>query len=236
MNSMVMRGLITWKGEEGADRMYGGLGNDVMFVDDAGDQAIEYADEGYDTVRTSLSDYVLANHIERLQLIEGANNGHGNDLANEVYGHVGLDEADTLFGGAGDDALRGWGGNDNLFGEGDNDTLYGVDTRYDNPGENEIDTLTGGSGVDTFALGHQTNDQVFYAYGGDSDYAQITDFNGDKIQIKGSFEDYELRIGTGGPVGANDTGIYLTKEGANDLIAVVQNVTNLDSSMFNELG
>ncbi|MEO0985992.1 MAG: hypothetical protein AAFY20_10620 [Cyanobacteria bacterium J06639_14] len=224
------------KGGIGADTMKGGRGNDVMFVDDAGDQAIEYAGEGYDTVRTALNDYVLANHIERLQLIEGADNGHGNELDNEVYGHVGLNEADTLFGGTGDDTIHGWGGNDSLFGEEDNDTLYGVDTRFNNPGENEIDILTGGSGVDTFALGYQANDQVFYAYGGDSDYAQITDFNDDKIQIKGSFEDYELRIGAGGPVGANDTGIYFTQSGANDLIAVVQNVTTLASSDFNELG
>ncbi len=30
--------------------MFGGAGNDVYFVDDAGDQAIENANEGTDTV------------------------------------------------------------------------------------------------------------------------------------------------------------------------------------------
>ncbi|MEM9004381.1 MAG: hypothetical protein AAGE59_12765 [Cyanobacteria bacterium P01_F01_bin.86] len=234
----------------GADIMQGGLGNDIFFVDNPDDEAQENDDAGYDTVRTSLNNYVLPDHIERLQLIEEADTGYGNHLNNEIYGHVGSNESDTLFGGAGDDTMHGWGGNDTLQGELGKDLLFGTDRLARNPGENEIDTLTGGANQDTFALGHQNNDQVFYAYGGDSDYALITDFSRDVltggdddtespdvIQIKGTFEDYELRLGTGtGPFGTNDTGIYFTHNGANDLIAVVENITDLNSGDFTELG
>ncbi|MBE9127743.1 MULTISPECIES: DVUA0089 family protein [unclassified Coleofasciculus] len=42
-------------------------------------------------------------------------------------------------------------------------------------GQGEIDTLSGGEGIDTFVLGQ--DDQVFYVGQGINDYALITDFN-----------------------------------------------------------
>ncbi|NER81348.1 MAG: calcium-binding protein, partial [Leptolyngbya sp. SIO1D8] len=243
------------RGEAGADLMDGGSGDDIYYLDHVNDEVIEAANGGTDRIRTSLDNYVLVDHVERLELLNGAVTGYGNSLNNGLFGQDNTDAAENLFGGEGDDHIYGYSGDDALHGELDddrlfggfgNDTLnggqgaddlYGVQVNAVDPGSSEIDILTGGAGQDTFMLGHQNNDQAFYIYDGDSDYARITDFGGDLIQIKGNFGDYELRLGTGsGPVGTSDTGIYFTKDGANDLVAVVENVTNLDSSAFTELG
>ncbi len=57
-------------GAVGADTMIGGLGNDRYFVDDAGDQVIEGADEGIDTVYSRISMRLAAN-VENLVLLDG---------------------------------------------------------------------------------------------------------------------------------------------------------------------
>lgn len=59
-------------GGTGADTMSGGEGNDLYVVDDFGDQVIELADQGRDEVRTSLSGYALADHVENLRVIGSA--------------------------------------------------------------------------------------------------------------------------------------------------------------------
>ncbi|MEI6644183.1 MAG: cadherin domain-containing protein, partial [Novosphingobium sp.] len=66
-------------GGKGADKMDGGTGNDVYIVDDAGDQIIEAAGSGADTIKTSLS-YTLAPELENLSLLGSASlSGRGND-------------------------------------------------------------------------------------------------------------------------------------------------------------
>ena len=99
----------------GADAMAGGAGNDIYYVDNAGDQVIEAAGGGSDTVYASV-DYTLAagQEVECLR----------------VYGSAGLDAhrqrvrqlpagrrrhlagGDTLDGGAGADTMAGGSGND----------------------------------------------------------------------------------------------------------------------------
>ncbi|MHC2016226.1 calcium-binding protein [Methylobacterium sp. CM6247] len=109
-------------GGTGADTMRGGTGNDTYVVDDAGDQVIELAREGNDTVRSSI-DYTLGANVERLVLTgAGDIDGTGNTLSNAIFG---TDGDNTLRGGAGNDTLLGKGGNDILDGGTGNDALYG---------------------------------------------------------------------------------------------------------------
>ncbi len=49
------------------DTMAGGFGNDTYIVDDIGDQVIETAGEGTDTVRAAVS-YALSANVENLIL------------------------------------------------------------------------------------------------------------------------------------------------------------------------
>jgi Ca2+-binding RTX toxin-like protein len=113
-------------GTEGADTMYGsasnerfegkgnddiyagGIGDDTYLVDNAGQQVIERAREGIDTVESYIS-YTLPDHVENLKLLNQGTTGTGNGLANRIIGSDGNDVLnglggnDYLFGGAGDD-------------------------------------------------------------------------------------------------------------------------------------
>ncbi|MET2988766.1 calcium-binding protein [Herbaspirillum seropedicae] len=71
-------------GGVGADTMIGGLGNDSYFVDDAGDQVTEAADEGVDTVYSRISMRLAAN-VENLTLLDG-----GTPLRGTVEGKAAL--------------------------------------------------------------------------------------------------------------------------------------------------
>jgi len=89
--------------------MVGGAGNDVYFVDNAGDLAIENANEGTDTV-FSTAHFRLSANVENLALQGGADlQAGGNSLNNALQGNAGnniLDGdagADVMFGGAGND-------------------------------------------------------------------------------------------------------------------------------------
>ncbi|MGO7100693.1 beta strand repeat-containing protein, partial [Rhizobium johnstonii] len=88
-------------GGAGADTLIGGAGNDIYIVDNAGDLVTEAADEGTDTVRTTLASYTLGSDLENLAYIgTAAFVGTGNTLSNILTGGAGVD---TLKGGAGDD-------------------------------------------------------------------------------------------------------------------------------------
>jgi Ca2+-binding RTX toxin-like protein len=104
-------GNDTLHGWVGADQMYGGTGNDTYVVDDVNDQVFENADEGYDTVYSSVSFTLAAGQaIEALYLTDTADiNATGNELNNDLRGNAGAnildgrEGADTLFGGVGND-------------------------------------------------------------------------------------------------------------------------------------
>ena len=114
-------------GAGGADTMVGGVGNDVYYADTTGDIVTELANEGIDTVLSSIS-YTLGNNVEKLMLIgDAAVNGTGNALSNNLDGNS---AANTLTGGAGDDWLNGGGGADTLVG-GIGDDIYYVDNTGD---------------------------------------------------------------------------------------------------------
>ena len=102
-------GNDTIVGSQGADLMLGGDGNDAYFVDNAGDLAIENANEGNDTV-FSTAHLRLSANLETLVLQGAADlQGAGNTLVNVLQGNAGnniLDGdagADAMFGGAGSD-------------------------------------------------------------------------------------------------------------------------------------
>jgi Ca2+-binding RTX toxin-like protein len=94
----------------GADTLKGLAGNDTYVVDNAGDVVVELANEGTDTVRTSLATYTLGADVENLTFTGSAGfTGTGNAAANLITGGGGTDRLD---GGAGADTMVGGLGND----------------------------------------------------------------------------------------------------------------------------
>ncbi len=118
-----MGGNDNLDGAVGADKMYGGLGNDTYVVDNAGDQAIELAGEGSDTVKAAVS-FTLGLNVENLTLTgSGATTGTGNVGDNKLIGNA---AANSLYGLGGKDNLDGGAGADMLYG-GSGDDSYTVD-------------------------------------------------------------------------------------------------------------
>ena len=102
-------GNDTLDGGVGRDTLSGGSGDDLYVVDNSGEQAIEVAGGGIDTVQSSVS-FALQAEVEKLTLTgSSAANGTGNGLANTL---VGNGMANVLDGGAGIDTMTGGAGND----------------------------------------------------------------------------------------------------------------------------
>ncbi len=122
-------------GGAGADLMAGGSGDDSYTVDNLGDQIVEAADEGIDSVSSSIT-YSLAANVENLILTGTANrNGTGNELANTLTGNSG---ANILSAGAGNDTLDGKAGTDTLIGGAGDDTYrFGLGNGADTVQEND---------------------------------------------------------------------------------------------------
>jgi Ca2+-binding RTX toxin-like protein len=128
-------------GGAGADRMIGKTGDDTYFVDNVGDDIIEYAsDPGNDTIFASIS-WSLESQtslygVENLVLQGSADlQGVGNDLANALVGNTGNNFLD---GDEGDDVINGGGGNDVMIGRTGNDAYFvdsGMDSVIENAGQ-----------------------------------------------------------------------------------------------------
>ena len=101
----------TIDGGTGADTMTGGRGDDTYVVDNIGDVVTELANEGTDTVKTSITyTYTLGANLENLTLTGSSKiNGTGNSVNNIITGNSvdniidGKTGADTMTGGSGDD-------------------------------------------------------------------------------------------------------------------------------------
>ena len=99
-------------GGEGADRMTGGLGDDAYHVDNIGDVVTELANQGTDTIITTVSRTLSAN-VENLTLSGlDAINATGNSLNNVLTGNA---ATNTLNGGAGADTMEGRAGDDSYY-------------------------------------------------------------------------------------------------------------------------
>jgi Ca2+-binding RTX toxin-like protein len=141
--------IFGWEGKDvidggaGADTMQGGAGDDTYVVDNTADRVTENANEGIDTVRSSIA-YTLGADVENLTLTgTAAVNGTGNELNNIITGNS---AANTLDGGAGTDTLDGGAGADTMRG-GLGDDSYVVDSAGDVVSEtstlaSEIDIVT----------------------------------------------------------------------------------------------
>ena len=109
----------TLDGGAGVDILVGLDGNDTYLVDNIGDLVVESANNGIDTVQSTIT-YTLAANVENLTLTGAAAiNGTGNTLDNLLLGNS---ANNTLTGGAGNDTLDGGAGNDTMVGGTGNDT------------------------------------------------------------------------------------------------------------------
>ncbi len=149
-------------GGTGNDKMVGGLGDDVYVVDSARDLVIEAANEGRDTVYSSVS-LALAANVEDLRLTgTEALNGAGNALDNLMVGNA---ASNVLSGGAGADDLQGGAGNDKLYGGAGDDRL---------DGGLGADLMDGGAGNDTYLVDNNGDVVTEAANAGtDTVYARI---------------------------------------------------------------
>jgi Ca2+-binding RTX toxin-like protein len=119
-------GNDTLDGGAGADTMNGGAGNDTYVVDNTGDVITENANEGTDTVQSSI-DYTLGTNVENLTMTGTSGWGTGNELNNVIIGNSAVN---SLTGNAGNDTLDGGAGADTMNGGIGNDT-YVVDNTGD---------------------------------------------------------------------------------------------------------
>ncbi|MFM5999368.1 MAG: lectin-like protein [Dolichospermum sp.] len=131
-------GNDTLNGGAGIDTLIGGLGNDIYVVDTTTDTITESANEGTDTVQSSVTYTVLPANVENLTLTGTAASGTGNTGNNVITGNS---ANNTLNGGVGNDTLDGGAGKDTLIGGTGNDT-YIVDST-------DIITENAGGGTDT---------------------------------------------------------------------------------------
>ncbi|MDD1458412.1 calcium-binding protein, partial [Dolichospermum sp. ST_sed7] len=229
----------------GNDTVNGGTGNDLLILDYSSNtytgtspqsgissSVSNNGNGGFNGFyraysNTSLNyDQVNFSNIERFQITgTGAKDnivtGDGNDTINSGAGN------DTINASGGNDSINTGDGNDSINGGDGNDTIDGVNGASLTPGLGEIDSLTGGTGSDSFILGNAT--KAYYDDGntltnGSSDYADITDVNiGDIIQLPGTSSNYLLAV-----VGA-DTQILINKPGTepDELIGIIRNQTGL---------
>jgi VCBS repeat-containing protein len=139
-------------GGAGADDMQGGVGDDTYIVDQAGDNVLEAAGAGSDTVKSGIS-YTLGDNVENLTLTgTDALDGTGNALDNVLTGNG---AGNNLSGGAGNDLLNGGAGADRMIGGSGND-IYVVD---DN-GDQVIEALDAGTDTVQSSISTTLSDNV----------------------------------------------------------------------------
>lgn len=137
-------GNDTLNGGAGIDILIGGLGDDIYPVDSTTDTITELAEQGIDTIQSSIS-FSLANltHLENLTLTGTANlNATGNTANNNLKGNSGNNK---INGGVGADTLTGGAGADTFIFQFGQSGLFASDRLLDFAiGTDKIDLLTQG--------------------------------------------------------------------------------------------
>jgi Ca2+-binding RTX toxin-like protein len=137
-------GNDTLDGADGSDALIGGTGNDIYIVNSTTDTITENANEGTDTIQSSVT-FTIATNIENLTLTgTAAINGTGNASNNIITGNG---ANNTLDGGAGNDTLIGGTGNDIYIVNSTTDTI----TENANEGTDTIQSSV------TFSIATLTN-------------------------------------------------------------------------------
>jgi Ca2+-binding RTX toxin-like protein len=186
-----------------ADILIGGGSDDTYFVRNVGDVVIEAREEGFDTISTALSTYVLPLNVERL-LFTGTGNFAG---ATSASGNG------FIVSGAGNDTLTSNGFFDRLQGGAGNDLYQGVTSStliYERAGDG-IDTVRA-TGPGIFYINDNT--EIFIWTGGADGPGQIIGGSGDDvITVEGSTTETALLSGydgndilTGGSFGSRFVG------------------------------
>ena len=159
-------GNDTLNGGAGIDTLIGGLGNDVYVVDTTTDTITENANEGTDTVQSSVTfDLTVFPNIENLTLTgTSAINGTGNDLNNRLTGNTGNN---TLNGGAGNDTLTGRTGSDTFVFQFGQSPVSGADRI--------TDFAIGTDKIDLLAQGGLVNAPTNFSRAADSTSASLQD-------------------------------------------------------------
>jgi Ca2+-binding RTX toxin-like protein len=138
----------TLTGGAGIDTLIGGAGDDTYLIDSTTDTLTENANEGKDSVASSVN-YTLKNNLENLTLTgTSAIKGTGNTLNNLIIGNT---AKNTLSGGSGIDTLIGGAGNDTYV----IDTTTDILTENVNEGTDIVSsnvTYTLGSNLENLTL------------------------------------------------------------------------------------
>lgn len=169
-------------GGDGADDIFGSLGDDLLFGTDGADTLrggwdndTIYGEAGRDLIKGGRGEDVLYGGAEVNKLLGqgGADTLHGGserDVLNGgggwdvLFGNSGNDRVkggprvDLLFGGDGPDMLFGNAGEDRLEGGDDDDLLNGGGDNDRLCGERGDDTMKGGAGADVFVFASNTGE------------------------------------------------------------------------------
>src|SRR6185369_17072101 len=144
-------------GGAGSDIMTGYDGNDTYYIDNIGDQVIEAAGQGNDTVISTIALTTEIANVENYTFTTSTALNFTADAGSNV-----------IAGGSGNDTIQGNGGTDRLYGGAGNDILIagsGADTLNGGLG---ADKMTGGAGDDTYDVDN-IGDQVIELIGGGID-------------------------------------------------------------------